>query len=315
MDKIYGFSRVVSSHTVYTLKIHDRNRQPVIHTTENRGQALERAASVNTMLTAFFELNRNDPDARQYLYEEIPYHYVFSNGQWTPRQRRMDKTVSRLQFVYPSSRELFHLRLLLQHVRGPQSWDDLLTVDGNVYATFSEACVARHLVENCQHFRDLLEEALVQTIHFHVRFMFAHILIHSNPVNPNPRQLWEEYSERMSLDYVMFQKDPMNVAIQRTLQHIKYLLNCDRKSLADYNLPEPTMDIDWRYHHENVNMLELSPEEYAQRVDEIVPTLNPEQLSAYNAIVQSIETNRRTKLFFIDGPGGTGKTYLINVSI
>ena len=315
MDKIHGFSRVVTSHTVYTLKIHARDRQPVFHTTENRGQALERAETRDTMLTAFFKLNQDDPEARQYLYEEIPYHYVFNEGVWTPRQRRHDKTVARLQFIYPSSKELFHLRLLLQHVRGPQSWDDLLTVNGRPYDTFTKACVARNLVENDEYIRALLDEALQQRIHFHVRFLFAHILIHSEPINPSPLQLWEDYAERMSGDYIMFQHDTAEVAIQRSLHHLKYMLRCERKSLSDYDLPEPTMDIDWRYRHENINLLEMTPEEYATRVDELLPTLNPEQRAAYDAIVDALENNRRSKLFFIDGPGGTGKTYLINVSL
>lgn len=315
MDKIYGFRRVITSHTVYTLKIHDRNRQPVFHTTQNRQQALERAENTDTMLTAFFKLNQEDPEARQYLYEEIPYHYVFANHRWKTRERRMDKTVARLQFVYPSSKELFHLRLLLQHVRGPESWDDLLTVNGETYASFSQACVARNLVEDNEYIRVLLNEALQQTVHFHVRFLFAHILIHSNPVNPTPSVLWEEYAHRMSMDYVMFQRDTIDVAVQRSLHHIKHLLRSDGKSLSDFNLPEPTMNVEWRYHHENINMLELSPQEYAERVAELEPTLNPEQQRTYNSIVQAVENNRRTKLFFIDGPGGTGKTYLINVSI
>jgi hypothetical protein len=70
----------MSSHTVYTLKIHERNRQPIFHTTANREQALDRAETTDTMLTAFFKLNREDPFANRFLYEEIPYHYVFNQG-------------------------------------------------------------------------------------------------------------------------------------------------------------------------------------------------------------------------------------------
>ena len=315
MDKIYGFSRVVTSHTVYTLQIHARDRQPVVHTTANREQALQRAATIDTMLTAFFKLNQEDENANQYLYEEIPYHYVFDKGTWTPRQRRHNKTLARLQYVYPSSRELFHLRLLLQHVRGPRSWEDLLTVNGNLSNTFSEACVARNLVENDRYLRDIIEEALQLRVHHEVRFLFAHLLIHCEPVNPTPLQLWEHYSERMSLDYIHFQNDTVEVATQRTLHHLQFFLSNARKTLADYNLPEPTMNVDWRYRHENVNLLETTVEEYTAKVQEILPTLNREQRFAYDAIVNAVESNRPKKLFFIDGPGGTGKTYLINVSI
>ncbi len=266
------------------------------------------------MLTAFFKLNIEDENANQYLYEEIPYHYWFDKGSWHIRERRCTTTLARLQFIFPSSRELFHLRLLLQHVRGPRSWNDLLTVNGILCDSFSAACVARNLIENDQYVRDLLEEGLQHRIHSEVRFLFAHILIHCDPVNPTPLQLWEQYGERMSLDYIGLQHDPVDTALQRSLHHIKHLLADARKTLADYNLPEPTMNVEWRYRHQNVNLLETTREEYAERVTEILPTLNPEQLIAYNAIVNSVENNLQNKLFFIDGPGGTGKTYLINVS-
>lgn len=304
----------MSSHTVYTLKIHERNRQPIFHTTANREQALDRAETTDTMLTAFFKLNREDPFANRFLYEEIPYHYVFNQGTWTRRQRRCDKTVARLQFIYPSPKEIFFLRLLLQHVRGPTCWEDLLTVNGEQFNSFRQAAVALNLVENEQHIIDTLEEALEQNVHFQVRFLFAHILLHSTPVNPTPLELWNQYSERMSQDYVAFLADTLDVAKQRSLQHIKYLLSNENKSLSEFNLPEPTMDLSWRYRRENINLLEMTPEEYASKVNELEPTLNNEQSLAYRSILEAINSNRRNKLFFIDGPAGTGKTYLMNVN-
>ena len=48
-----------------------------------------RASEEKSMLTAFFELNRIDPDARQFTYQELPLHYVWdrSKKRWTRRQR------------------------------------------------------------------------------------------------------------------------------------------------------------------------------------------------------------------------------------
>ncbi len=45
------------------------------------------------------------------------------------------------------------------------------------------------------------------------------------------------------------------------------------------------------------------------QADQMTQTLNSEQLSAYNAIIQSV-LNNEGKAFFIDGPGGTGKSFL-----
>ena len=39
--------------------------------------ALQRARLSTTKFKAFFALNRNDPEARQYLYADIPLHYAW----------------------------------------------------------------------------------------------------------------------------------------------------------------------------------------------------------------------------------------------
>ena len=51
-------------------------------------------------LTAFFQLNQTDEEARQYLYEQIPYHYIFNSEKkiWT-RRKNIVKVVSRLSPV------------------------------------------------------------------------------------------------------------------------------------------------------------------------------------------------------------------------
>ena len=53
---------------------------------------VERAENCNTMLTAWFELNRRDPQARENLYCKPPYHYTFDNRErkWSPRRRNAE---------------------------------------------------------------------------------------------------------------------------------------------------------------------------------------------------------------------------------
>ncbi|XP_032457833.1 uncharacterized protein LOC100679775 isoform X5 [Nasonia vitripennis] len=59
--------------------------------------------NLNTTLTAWFKLNANDPQARQYLYVDIPYFYVFNEKtkKWTPRKRVWKPIISRMYFVNP----------------------------------------------------------------------------------------------------------------------------------------------------------------------------------------------------------------------
>ncbi|GFX33358.1 ATP-dependent DNA helicase [Trichonephila clavipes] len=53
---------------------------PVYFFDDEERHTLERAAQKNKMLTAWFELNRMDPDANRYLYAHIPKHFVWKNN-------------------------------------------------------------------------------------------------------------------------------------------------------------------------------------------------------------------------------------------
>ncbi|CAK8574627.1 unnamed protein product [Lathyrus sativus] len=83
------------------------------------------------MLTQFFALNLRDPEARNYLYREIPEHYCWNNRdkEWHCMQS-LRKVIGRIYTVSPLEGENFYLRVLLSHVIGPTSWEYLLTNNG-----------------------------------------------------------------------------------------------------------------------------------------------------------------------------------------
>ncbi|KAJ8984535.1 hypothetical protein NQ317_006821 [Molorchus minor] len=139
---ILQFPMSHNTHTVYRLCVHLPERQVVRFQPGFEQQALDRHET--TPLTAWFNLNRIDIQARQYLYTEIPLHYVWQQAQrrWTQRRRGGDKIVVRLYNVNGRNQELYCLRLLLLHVRGAQNYEDLRTVEGNICETFAQASVA-----------------------------------------------------------------------------------------------------------------------------------------------------------------------------
>ena len=65
------------SHTITRLAVHLPDQQRVYFREGQEAEAVEREASRKTHLTAWFELNDRDVTARQYLYPEIPLHFVF----------------------------------------------------------------------------------------------------------------------------------------------------------------------------------------------------------------------------------------------
>jgi hypothetical protein len=110
-------------------------------------EAAERSSST---LLEWFALNDRDPEARRYLYTEIPEHYVWIQNTWMPRSssRKNSFSVGRMFAVSIHNHELFSLRTLLKFSRGCKNFNDILFVDGIMYSTFREACSAFGLVDD-----------------------------------------------------------------------------------------------------------------------------------------------------------------------
>ena len=95
------------------------------------------------------ELNVTDQGKciERHLYSEIPYHYVLKNYKWVSRVQGKGKVVSRMYTVRIADEERFYLRLILLHVRGATSFEDLRKVNGIQYGTFKEAAIFMGLLD------------------------------------------------------------------------------------------------------------------------------------------------------------------------
>ena len=107
---------------------------------------------------AFFKTNQllgpTGNLARTLTYQEFPNHFVIQSDKnnpqskvWHPRQRN-SFALGRMIYVGPTAGERFHLRMLLMVVKGPRSFDELKTVDGEICETFHDACLKRGLLED-----------------------------------------------------------------------------------------------------------------------------------------------------------------------
>ena len=125
-----GFWRLASyethkrSHTVQRLPVHLEGYHNVYFVQGDQEEILRQARHDRTHLTAFFELNQTDVNARQYFYHEIPIHYTWQRAtrSWRRRRRQQtaNNTLARMYTVNPQDRERFNLRLLLLHTKGAQ---------------------------------------------------------------------------------------------------------------------------------------------------------------------------------------------------
>ena len=131
----------------------------IIEETSNLKDVVKKPSATMTTLTEYFTLNRDDSYARKFLYREILKHYRWISGKKAWQRRKQRGQVGRIVYAHPAEGERNFLRVLLNHVPGATSFEDLRTVAGIMYPTFRETCEKRGLIERDQTIDDCLSEA------------------------------------------------------------------------------------------------------------------------------------------------------------
>ena len=224
------------SHSVIRLAVHLPYQQNCIFREGEEDQALNIARNSHSQLESWFQLNRVDPEAHQYKYSEIPYHYVFhkKTTEWKRRQRGADKIISRLYSAQPKEGERFYLRVLLLHVPGATSYEDLRTVNGVVLDSFREACLQRNLLQDDREWENTLNEAALVRMPRKLRQLFSTMLTHCEI--HNPLLLWQMFKNQMIEDYLRNMSE--HDAEQAALSYIDKIIKQAGKCLSDFNLPQ-----------------------------------------------------------------------------
>lgn len=295
-----------NTHTVIRLPIHLPDQQMVYFGPENVNEAIERGRK--TMLTEYFTLNRNDLGARQYLYADIPKHYVWytnnNNKRWQKRQRRHSKTLTRMYNVSLKNRELYYLRMLLLHVRGAQSYENLRTINGIRYDTFLDACKALNLLSDDSEYFKTLREGCLRDMPRQLRHMFAYILAFGEL--HDPQALWTEFRSFIIEDYIK-NGDSDVIAEQKALRSIQRILYVNGTTLSNFNLPEP----DENLLIDNEGTVNVENERIEG--ENLRNSLTETQLNCFNQIMNAVNNDAETdRLFYLNGQAGAGKTFLYN---
>ena len=147
---------------------------------------------LKTLLTSN---SREAVNAADLLYPKVGEHYVLAKGAWKKRVIGKNKVICRMYAVSPLDRERYFLRLLLLHVRGPKSFEDLKTVNGILFRSFHEAAKMRGLLEDNEEWSKCLTEAAAQQMPSSLRQLFSIILIFCNSVNPTADELFDRHKD------------------------------------------------------------------------------------------------------------------------
>jgi hypothetical protein len=184
--RILGLKLHKEHPAIIRLDVHLPDQQAVIFDpTAGAADIFDMADRSSSTLLEWFELNRRDVSARQYLYHEIPEHYVWKQGTWFPRTLAGCSSVGRIFSVSIFNHELFALRTLLQHSRGCQNFTDLAMVDGVIYPSFREACSAFGYLHDDSEFISCFAEYLETTVASpsSIRHQFALMLCAIKTIN------------------------------------------------------------------------------------------------------------------------------------
>ncbi|KAI5408976.1 hypothetical protein KIW84_054703 [Lathyrus oleraceus] len=285
--KIFKFTLYKLYPSVERLQIHLPNHHQVRFYKHQRiTDVLNDNQNAVTMLTEFFALNQMDPDARNYLYREIPEHYCWLKGvkKWQ-RRRTKRKVIGRIYTVSPSEGEKFYLRVLLSHLRGPTSWECLLTHNGSCFFTFKKEVEDWGLLESDNSIRECMLEASNMRMPYALRRLFVTILIFCEPTDV--RGLFNEFHPYMVEDYQMTNIVVGNNFEDMLLRELRDLLLLHGKLIKNYDLPILTMETNEVGGVPTIIQEELSvqiPDEDIQSVEK----LNNDQMSAYNIIMNAI---------------------------
>ena len=185
--QIYRFPTNVMNPSVYSLPVHLPGHQLIsFHKHINLLYLINNADFSKTMLTEFFEMNKNDTKAKSLkcFYRDFPQYFAWSSKHkiWTERKRAA--VIGRLATVSPNEGERYYLRLLLSHIAGPTSFDDLVTVKGIQLVSYREAALQLGLLTSDSYIADILEEAALYQMPSALRFLFAILLAFCSPNNP-----------------------------------------------------------------------------------------------------------------------------------
>lgn len=151
-----------------------------------------------------------------------------------------------------------------------------------------------------------------------LRFLLTEIIFFY--LDAHPLDLWHAHKIALCEDatYILHQTSteaPTEEQIQSVaLRHIKRLLQLQDKSLEDFGLPLP-IEIQKPPIVDNpliAQELDYDTVNLSLEANEMKLALNPEQLHIVTEILHAYEC-KQSAIFFVDGPGGTGKTYLQKV--
>ncbi|KAJ0517389.1 putative DNA helicase [Helianthus annuus] len=317
--RIFSYDVHYRTPSVIRLPFHLPGQQNVVYgAEEDIDDVFSKPSIASTMFLKWMEANATYPEAQHLTYVEFPTKFVWKLERKSWERRERGFSIGRIHVVSPALGEAYFLRILLNKVKGPRSFVEILTVNKQICKTFREACYKRGLLEDDTEYIEAIQEASHSGSGYFLRSLFSTMLL--NETLSRPEFVWQKTWQFLSDDILykqqMLLKSPElsltdNQIKNLTLFEIERILLRNNSTLKKFPaMPFPDSDF-----VSNCNN-RLITEELSYDIDNLktdvvtlISALTDEQRHVYDNIMTSV-TRNKGGVFFVYGYGGTGKTYL-----
>ncbi|XP_071712618.1 uncharacterized protein [Rutidosis leptorrhynchoides] len=305
---------------VIRLPFHLNGEKAIVFDEEEMLDNVLNKPSVNSsMFTEWMNCNKHSAEARKLTYVEFPSKFCWQQKErvWT-RRKIGSGSVGRIHHVSPQAGELFYLRILLNKVKGPTSYEDIRTVNKKVCATFKDACYEMGLLDDDQEYIDGIKEASTWSSGHQVRLLFAQLLL-SNSLSRS-EIVYQNTIQFLSAD--LLQQERMiarnsgeevdkDMLENCTLYEIEKILQRNSSTLKKFiSMPYPVESFSGMPHNSLItDELSYNRSALADEHACLFSKLTEEQKNAYETIVSAVNEGKGG-VFFLYGYGGTGKTFV-----
>ncbi|XP_026467825.1 uncharacterized protein LOC113371412 [Ctenocephalides felis] len=300
--------------TVMHLAVHLENGQRVYFTEANAAQRAERPPS--TTFTSFFAMCEADPFAATLMYVDMPKYYTWNQSTKNFQRRKQGTPI-------PDWPHVFSTDALVATAVGKCTWtktfEHLKPVNGHRCQTYREACQLLSLLENDSHWDLTLADSVVSSNAYQIRTLFAIIITTCFP--SQPIQLWNKYKDDICEDILhrlRIQTNNPDIQITDEIYNEGLILIEDQcltianKLLIEVGMIAPNRSMHDAFNQELNRELQYNVDTLQEFFRNNVPLLNEQQKQVYETLMQAV-ANNTGGLFFLDAPGGTGKTFVISL--
>ena len=213
-------------------------------------------------------------------------------------------SITRVGMLCILSGEIWYLReiMLQAAVRG---YEDAKSFDGITYTTFQESALARGLIQDRGEAVHAFREAVQFFTPSELRGFFVMLTINGYATMDIFKNA--HYYQMLQDDFLHEPYATQLLADQKLIKDLSYRFEMEEKTSKMYGFPEP---------HEHLSEVDIERARYNPQeqlrlfnsLSESTPN-TLEQQNIFDEICESIDTEK-TKLYFIQGMGGSGKSAL-----